>query len=113
MRRTNGGAGIAAGSGNGSTGLAAGSGSAALLALLLVLPAAPAAAQNLFTYYSFAGLSKAPGDNYDMARCLDGTPTGIAVRPGVGADANKWLVWFEGGGCVLPILVDARRTLTL
>ena len=79
----------------------------------LALAALAAADGNLFTYYSFAGLSTRAGDNYDMARCLDGTPTGIAVRPGVGADANKWLVWFEGGGCVLPILVDARRTLTL
>ena len=74
-----------------------------LLALTAAAAALPrAAADNLFTYYSFAGLSKSPGDNFDMARCLDGTPTGLAVRPGFGANANKWLVWFEGGGRVQP-----------
>jgi hypothetical protein len=69
-----------------------------LTPLVAVLALAPLAAAdgNLFTYYSFAGLSTAPGDTYDMARCLDGTPTGIAVRPGRGADADKWLVWFGG-----------------
>ena len=61
-----------------------------LVAALALAPLA-AADGNLFTYYSFAGLSTAPGDNYDMARCLDGTPTGIAVRPGRGADAAHFI----------------------
>ncbi len=45
-----------------------------LVAALALAPLLAAADGNLFTYYSFAGLSKAPGDNFDMARCLDGRP---------------------------------------
>lgn len=33
-----------------------------------------------------------------MARCLDGSPGGFWFSPGVGADASKWIVHFQGGG---------------
>lgn len=35
------------------------------------------------------------------ARCLDGTPGGYYVRPGVGPNTSRWVVHMEGGGwCV-------------
>lgn len=36
------------------------------------------------------------------AVCLDGTPYGVYFYPGSGDGANKWLVYFQGGGCVAP-----------
>lgn len=32
------------------------------------------------------------------AVCLDGSPAGFYWRAGSGADANKWVIFFEGGG---------------
>lgn len=32
------------------------------------------------------------------AVCNDGTPAVYFYRPGAGDDADKWVVWFEGGG---------------
>eukprot|EP01116_Phalansterium_solitarium_P022130 TRINITY_DN7194_c0_g1_i1.p1 TRINITY_DN7194_c0_g1~~TRINITY_DN7194_c0_g1_i1.p1 ORF type:complete len:417 (-),score=140.35 TRINITY_DN7194_c0_g1_i1:98-1348(-) len=36
--------------------------------------------------------------NYSGAVCLDGTPGGYYFKPGSGADANNWVIWFQGGG---------------
>lgn len=32
------------------------------------------------------------------ARCIDGTPAAIYVKPGIGSDANKFILFWEGGG---------------
>jgi hypothetical protein len=34
------------------------------------------------------------------AVCLDGTPGAFYFRPGIGADAAKFMIHLEGGGCV-------------
>ena len=37
------------------------------------------------------------------ALCLDGTPPGFYARNGSGVDADKWIVYFKGGGhCYNP-----------
>jgi hypothetical protein len=36
-------------------------------------------------------------DTATGASCLDGSPTGYYHKPGAGADANKFLVYFMGG----------------
>lgn len=35
---------------------------------------------------------------YPNAVCLDGTQGGVYFQPGFGADANKWMIYFQGGG---------------
>jgi len=32
------------------------------------------------------------------AVCLDGSPPAVYIKPGVGDDASKWILFFEGGG---------------
>ena len=32
------------------------------------------------------------------ATCLDGTPYGVYFSPGSGSGANKWVIYFQGGG---------------
>ena len=34
----------------------------------------------------------------DGAVCIDGSPAAVYVKPGSGADVNKWILFFEGGG---------------
>ena len=61
---------------------------AALRAVAAAAVAAAAAAQ--FTLYK---VDPAPKN----AVCLDGTPGAFYFKPGVGANATKWMVHFEGG----------------
>ena len=75
-------------------------------AAVLAAAASVSRADNVFTYYSFDGIAQ-----YDMARCLDGSHTGVAVQAGVGADADKWLVWFEGGGWCYSLADCQHRAL--
>ena len=38
--------------------------------------------------------------SYPEATCGDGSPAVIEIRPGTGAGADRWLIWFKGGsGC--------------
>lgn len=44
--------------------------------------------------------------------CLDGTPGGFYLRPGIGADANKFLIENEGGGWCTSTEDCYQRSLT-
>jgi len=43
------------------------------------------------------------------AVCNDGTPGVFYVRPGSGANADRWVVWFEGGGGCTSAATCAER----
>jgi len=38
------------------------------------------------------------------AHCLDGTPVVYYHRPGVGENATKFIIYFQGGGTSVPLL---------
>lgn len=37
-------------------------------------------------------------DRFPDATCSDGSPGAFYVQPGVGEDADRWVIWFQGGG---------------
>ena len=47
------------------------------------------------------------------ARCLDGSPAAFYTRPGRGADAANWIVFFEGGGWCESALNCLERSRTV
>jgi O-palmitoleoyl-L-serine hydrolase len=46
------------------------------------------------------------------ARCLDGSPSGFFHSPGAGANANKVVIWLEGGGLCQHYEDCAKRATT-
>lgn len=59
-----------------------------------------------FTLYKF------PQAAYPNAVCLDGTQAGVYFQPGFGADANKWMFYFQGGGWCYSVADCVGRSKT-
>jgi O-palmitoleoyl-L-serine hydrolase len=49
---------------------------------------------------------------YPEAKCLDGSPSGYYYREGVGSNANKFVVFFQGGGYCTDPEMCYQRSLT-
>jgi ribosome maturation protein SDO1 len=88
--------------------------------LLRRLAAAAAAAALATAAAANAPLSSAaapPETTWQLVRlpdapCLDGTPSTIYVKPGVGADASKLILFWEGGGWCASLLDCLARSKT-
>lgn len=66
---------------------------------------------------SAAAASAAPHVEWQLVRlpnapCLDGSPSTVYVKPGTGADANKLILFWEGGGWCESLLDCLSRSNT-
>ncbi len=61
--------------------------------LIFILIALPEVAQTQSNLYTLVLHSQERG-----AACLDGTPAGLFYHMGSGANKNKFLLYFDGGG---------------
>lgn len=64
-----------------------------ILVLILTLLIGLTICANDSNIYNLVLHSKARG-----ARCLDGSPTGMYIHEGTGANKDKYLIFFRGGG---------------